>query len=206
VSSKDIEGQYRIWARSAEKEVFHALNEYLRTRFRPIRMNTPNTSQNVHGYRGVKLRDFPAPPLPFAPSDPELFIAHACVYSPSSKTLMKDILQEYEAWAGNINKQVKLCDLKDYLKNSKMVLISNVWTGNGNGQGYYGIGLKKYMNVNKNASSTGKKVSKRNENGDIVATWTTIAKAAEHEEIPAPAMSRAIKNKTIIDGFIFTTS
>lgn len=206
VSSKDIEGQYRLWARSAEKEVFHALNEYLRTRFRPIRIHTPQTSQNVHGYRGVKLIDFPTPPLPFAPSDPELFIAHACVYSPSSKTLMKDMLQEYEAWAVDINKQVKSCDLKDYLKNSQMVLTSNVWTINGNGHGYYGICLKKYMNTNKGTSTTGKRVSKRNENGDIVATWTTIAKAAEHEGMPAAAMSRVIKNRQIVDGFIFTVS
>jgi hypothetical protein len=206
VSSKDVEGQYRLWARSAEKEVFHAFNDYMRTRFRPVRLKVPNKKQVVNGYRGLKLKDFSPPQLSFAPSDPELFIAHACVYCPSGKTLMKDMQSEYEVWGTSINKNVDTKDLKEYLKNSELVLISNLWAANGNGQGYYGINLKKEMDFHKNTSSTAKTVYKRKEDGDIVATWTTIAKAAEDEGLPAVKLSRAIKNRVVIDGFIFTTS
>lgn len=205
VSSKDIEGQYRLWARSAEKEVFHAFNDYMRTRFRPIRLHSTDKNNVVNGFRGLKLKEFPPPPLPFAPSDPELFIAHACVYCPSGKTLMKDILSEYEQWGNSIDKKVSAKDLKNHLKDSQMVLISNLWAANGNGQGYYGINLKKDMVFHRNTSSTAKTVHKRNEHGDIVATWTTIAKAAQDEGLPAAKLSRAIKSKTTINGFVFTT-
>lgn len=47
-------------------------------------------------------------------------------------------------------------------------------------------------------------MTKRNENGDIVATWSTIAKAAEDEGMPPVSLRGAIKNKIVINGFVFT--
>jgi prophage antirepressor-like protein len=207
VSAKDIEGQYRLWARCADKKTFHALLDYLQTRFKHIRLPNPNpNSKNVvYGYRGLKLKDIPPFTLPFAPTDPENFLAHACIFSPSGKVIMNDILEEYEKWGKSVDKNVDRADLKNYLKHSPRVLISNVWAASGNGQGYYGLSLRKEENINR-TSSTAKQVSKRNEDGEVIATWTTIAKAAQDEGLPAAKLSRAIKNGTILNGFRYITS
>lgn len=206
VSSSDVVGQYRLWARSADKPTFHALNDYLQTRFRYIRLPTSNESQVVNGFRGLKLKEIPNTPLPFGASDHELFLAHACTYSPSGKVLMAELLNEYEKWCNSVSKIYNKSEFKNYLKNSHRVLISNVWTANGNGQGYYGLSLKNTETNNKRTSSTAKTVTKRAGNGDIIRTWTTIAKAAQDEGIPPPKLSRAIKNKTIINGFVYVVS
>jgi prophage antirepressor-like protein len=205
VSAKDIQGQYRLWARSADKETFHALNDYLQSRFKYVRLPVLNTNNVVYGFRGLKLKEIPQVPLPFAPSDPELFLAHACLFTPSGKALMSDVVDEYQKWGNSIGKSVNYKDLKNYLKNSNRILVSNIWTDNGNGQGYYGLSFKGEEIVNR-TSSTAKQVTKRNENGDVLATWTTIAKAALDEGIPATKLSRAIKNETIINGFRYISS
>lgn len=200
VSAKDIEGQYRLWARSADKETFHALKDYLQTKFKHIRLPNPNKKNVVYGYRGLKLKETTPFTLPFAPTNPENFLAHACIFSPSGKVIMNDLLEEYEKWGKSVEKTVDRVDLKNYLKNSPRVLISNVWAASGNGQGYYGLSLKKEENINR-TSSTAKKVTKRNEDGEVIATWTTIAKAAQDEGFPTAKLSRAIKNETILNGF-----
>ena len=207
VSAKDLEGQYRLWARCVDKKTFHALLDYLQTRFKHIRLPNPNpNSKNVvYGYRGLKLKETTPFTLPFAPTDPENFLAHACIFSPSGKVIMNDLLKEYENWGKSIEKTVDRQDLKNYLKNSPRVLISNVWATSGNGQGYYGLSLKKEENINR-TSSTAKKVTKRNEDGEVIATWTTIAKAAQDEGFPAAKLSRAIKNETILNGFRYVCS
>lgn len=207
VSSKDIEGQYRLWARAANKKTFHALLDYLQTRYKHIRLPNPkpNSKNVVYGYRGLKLKDIEPFTLPFAPSDPETFLAHACVFSPSAKVIMNDLLNEYKKWGESIGKNVDTEDLKNYLKNSPRVLISNIWAGKGNGQGYYGLGMKIEENINR-TSSTAKKVTKRNADGEVIASWSTIAKAAQDEGIPTAKLSRAIKNETVINGFRFVSS
>lgn len=206
VPASDIVGQYRLWARSADKQTFHALNDYLQTRFRYVRLPTTKKTTVVNGFRGVKLKELPNELLPFGASDPELFIAHACTFSPSNKVLMADLLKEYEQWCKNVGKLYNKQEFKKHLRDSPRVLVANVWTSNGNGQGYYGLCLKNdEANANR-TSSTAKHVTKRTENGDIICTWTTIAKAAHDESISSAKLSRAIKNKTIINGFIYVSS
>ena len=39
----------------------------------------------------------------------------------------------------------------------------------------------------------------------FLATWDTIAKAAELEGISAANMSRCVKNKTIVNDYYYTT-
>jgi very-short-patch-repair endonuclease len=54
-------------------------------------------------------------------------------------------------------------------------------------------------------SSTGKKVYKReNETNALLATWDTIAKAAESENMSAAKMSRCVKNKNIINDYYYS--
>lgn len=207
VSSKDITGKFRLWSRTLDKNTFYALNEYLRTRFRPIRMHSPGKKDCVHGYRGLKLKDIEVPPLPFAPSDPQLFVAHACVFSPSGRTLMKDMIEEYTKWGQSVGKQVNSKDIKEYLKdNSSFILVGNVWTAKGNGQGYYGISFKHEEEKYKQVRTVGKTVTKYDTKGNIVATWDTIAKAAEDEGMPACKLSHIIRDKKELNGFRYSAS
>ena len=54
-------------------------------------------------------------------------------------------------------------------------------------------------------TSTGKKVYKREKNtNELLATWDTIAKAAEMEGICSAKMSRYIKNKNIINDYYYS--
>ena len=55
VSMTDIIGQYRIWSKSASKETFLALQEYLKTRFTPARLKVQDKNQVVNGLKGVIL-------------------------------------------------------------------------------------------------------------------------------------------------------
>ena len=72
--------------------------------------------------------------------------------------------------------------------------------------------MKNYHDIKQNElkpkliSSTGKKVYKREVKTNILlATWDTIAKAAELEGISAAKMSRCVKNKTIINDYYYAT-
>jgi very-short-patch-repair endonuclease len=54
-------------------------------------------------------------------------------------------------------------------------------------------------------SSTGKKVFKREkETNALLATWDTIAKAAESENMSTAKMSRCVKNKNIINDYYYS--
>ena len=49
--SVNLEGRYRLWSKvKPTKEVFHALKNYLDTRFKPKRID------GNHGYIGIKLK------------------------------------------------------------------------------------------------------------------------------------------------------
>lgn len=207
VSSKDVIGQYRLWSRTPDKNAYYALNDYLRTRFRHLRLHEPNKKQVVHGFRGLKLKERNIPSLPFAPSDPELFIAHACVYTPSGRVLMNNMLEEYEKWGKSVDKDVATKDIKEYLKNNnEFVLIGNVWTDKGNGQGYYGICFKSDIENYAQVRTVGKTVTKYDQQGNIVATWDTIAKAAADEGMAPCKLSHIIKDHKEFNGFKYSAA
>ena len=97
-------------------------------------------------------------------------------------------------------------EIKEYLNNSPYALKATVWTDKGNNEGYYGLSLKQNEHNPKLISSTGKKVYKREAQTDVLlATWSTIAKAAESEDISAAKMSRYVKNKNIIEDYYYST-
>ena len=92
--SVNIEGRYRLWSQvKPTKEVFHALKNYMDTRFKPKRI------QSSHGYLGIKLK--PVEYIKKHPSNSsaaETFIFQVCVFSDCGKVLNSVLLSEYQKW------------------------------------------------------------------------------------------------------------
>ena len=201
--SVNIEGRYRLWSQvKPSKEVFHALKNYLDTRFKPKRI------ERNHGYLGIKLK-----PVEYKKSKEnspvETFIFQSCQFSDCGKVLNSVLLREYQKWKISVNKELSendMKEIKEYLNESPYALKATVWTDEGNNEGYYGVSIKQNEYKPKLISSTGKKVYKRETNTNILlATWDTIAKAAELEGISAAKMSRCVKNKTIVHDYYYAT-
>jgi hypothetical protein len=207
VSTVDIMGQYRIITQTASKEKYNKLKDYLDKRFKQSRLKTQFKDQVVNGYQGVALKELKYNKL-LTSSDTQNFIFHACMFSPSGKTLFEDLINEYKKWKEQISLPQtgeEKEELKKYLKETNYVLYTTIWANNGGGQGYYGLSLKSEMDRHRTTSSTGKKVEKRMvETNELLGTWETIAKAAEAEKICAAKMSRSIKNRvTFNDDYYF---
>ena len=203
VSSSDIEGQFRLWSKIVKKEMYLALNNYLKTRFKYVRLSIQDKNQIVYGYSGLKLKEITYKKT-LIDSDEQNFIFHCCTFSSGGKVLYKDLCEEYVNWKKSLHKETKNNDnelLKNYLTNTDYVIYTTIWTPNGNGQGFYGLSLNTQTQHIKRTSTTGKKVEKRLlENNELIGTWETIAKAADYEKICAAKMSRSIKNKIIFNG------
>jgi hypothetical protein len=210
VSSTDLEGQYRLWSRTKpSKEIYHALKNYLDTRFKHARIKNQNKDQVVHGYIGVMLKDIEYKKSAVA-SDVETFLFHACRFSPSGKILNSVLLEEYQRWKKSVKREIKendLKEIKDYLNSSKYAIKATVWTVQGSNEGYYGVSLKSEEYIHKKTSSTGKTVEKRElETGQVLGTWETIAKAAQYEGVCTSKMSRCIKNKITIKDYYYAVN
>lgn len=200
--SVNIEGRYRLWNQvKPTKEVFHALKNYLDTRFKPKRI------QGNHGYLGLKLK-----PVEYKKSreneSVENFIFQVCKFSDHGKILNSVLLREYQKWKVSVGIDLSendMKEIKEYLNASPYALKATVWTPEGNNEGYYGLSIKQEEYKPKYVSSTGKKVYKRECNTDILlATWDTIATAAASEGISAAKMSRCVKNKNIINDYYYS--
>ena len=201
VSAKNIIGQYRIIAREAKREVTQALTDYLKRKYKYDRLKTQDKDQVVYGFVGVMLK-----PIGYKkqinPTEEEIAVYEKCVFTPDGTALYKDILEEYQDWKRIMKNPFLEGDedkLKKYLKSNKNILFETVWASGGNGQGFYGIKLKKDV-TQQRKSSTGAIVEKINENNEVLTTFDSIARAAEYEKMCAAKMSRAIKNKTIFSG------
>jgi hypothetical protein len=198
-----MEGAYRIWNRvKPQKEIFHKFKTYLDTRFKPSRLSSQNKNQVVNGYIGVKLNSIDYKKK-YINNDVETFLFQVCKFSPSGKILNSTLLSEFQRWKQTMNKTLDNDDLKkikDYLNSCEYVIKSTVWTDKGSNEGYYGILLKVDEYKHKNTSSTGKKVEKIEcKTGQVLCCWSSIAKAAEDENISAAKMSRSIKNNVIFN-------
>ena len=203
-STVNITGQYRIWSKSASKEVYLALNSYLKTKFKPIRLKVQDKNCVVMGFQGIKLKEIEYKKIYVLPTNiTETFIFNSCVFVPSGKVLFSDLYNEYIKWKNKVKNPIKNNEekeLKKYLKECQHIIQSVVWCHNGNGLGYYGITLKSSTEVLRKTSSTGKSVEKRYIiNDEVIDTYETIAKAAESEKIAPCKMSRSIKAKTIFN-------
>ena len=200
--SVNIEGRYRLWSKvKPTKEVFHALKNYLDTRFKPKRI------QRNHGYLGLKLKAVEYVKHQ-SNSTVETFIFQVCKFSDCGKVLNSVLLREYQKWKVSVGKELTdndMKEIKEYLNSSPYALKATVWTDEGNNEGYYGLSIKQTDIKPKLISSTGKKVFKREkETNTLLATWDTIAKAAEGENMSTAKMSRCVKNKNIINDYYYS--
>jgi len=202
VNCKDIEGQYRIWGKTASKEIFLSLHTYLKTRFNYIRIKKQDTNGVNYGFEGITLKEIQYKKSPI-PSKEQEFIFHACVFSSGGKVLHNDLVDEYKKWKQSLNMEItrdESAKIKEYLKSTDYTLEKPVWTIKGNGIGYYGLSLKNQTDIVKRTSSNGKKVEKKSiQTEETIGTWETIAKAADSEKISATKLSRSIKKKTIFN-------
>ena len=197
-SSTVMEGQFRIWSKTKpKKETFHALKNYLDTRFKPARISNQTKDQLVHGYIGVKLKDLTYKKK-HSDNDAETFLFQVCHFSPCGKIMNSTLMEEYQRWKKSVNKDVSdtdMTDLKKYLNDCEDVIKATVWTDKGSNEGYYGVSLKSEEHKHKTTSSTGKSVEKREiKTNVLLGKWETIAKAASSEGMSPAKMSRSIKN------------
>jgi hypothetical protein len=173
------------------------------TRFNPKRI------QGNHGYLGIKIKPIEYKKI-LENSPIETFIFQVCQFSDCGKILNSVLLREYQKWKISVGKEITDSDMKEikeYLNLSQYALKATVWTDEGNNEGYYGLALKQNEYKPKIISSTGKKVYKREKDTDLLlATWDTIAKAAETECISTAKMSRCVKNKIIIKDYYYSSS
>jgi len=208
-SSTNMEGQFRIWCKTKpKKEIFHALKNYLDTRFKPSRISNQNKNQLVHGYIGVKLKDIEYKKK-LVNSDVETFLFQVCKFTPCGKILNSTLLSEYQRWKKSVAKECSendMKEIKEYLNSCEYALKAVVWTDYGSNEGYYGLLLKCDEYKHKNTSSTGKKINKIEvSSGQVLGTWDTIAKAAEYEKMSATKMSNSVKNKTVFKDYYYCT-
>jgi hypothetical protein len=149
------------------------------------------------GYSGVSSK-----PIHYLRRDPnsnvETFIFDKCVFRPSGTALVREIVAEYKEWKRHMEipyKDSDEQDVKGYLKQCPHVLFETVWTQQGNGQGFYGIVLKRDEHTSR-ISSTAAKIEKRDNNGHVLSKYESIVKAAAEEGMSAAKMSRCVKNST----------
>jgi hypothetical protein len=201
--SVNMEGRFRLWNKvKPTKEMFHALKNYLDTRFKPKRI------QGHHGYIGVKLKTIDYKKQ-CENSDVEIFIFQVCKFSDNGKILNSVLLNEYQKWKLSVNKEITDTDMKElkqYLNSSPYALKATVWTEYGNNEGYYGLSIKENNMKPQYTSSTGKKVYKREVGtNQLLGSWETIVKASEFEGISKAKMSRNIKNKVVLNNSYYST-
>jgi len=198
-ASTNMEGQFRIWSKTKpKKETFHALKNYLDTRFKSARISSQTCDQIVHGYIGVKLKEI-IYKKKLVDNNVETFLFQVCKFSPNGKMLNSTLFSEYQRWKKSIGKPCSdddMKELKDYLNSCEYTLKATVWTGEGSNEGYYGVMLKSDERKHKATSSTGKCVEKRDKDNNVLGRWETIVKAANSENLSTSKMSRAIKAGT----------
>lgn len=204
VHAKDIVGLQRLVAREAKQEITAAFTDYLKRRFKYDRLRVQNTDKIAMGYHGVTLK-----PIEYKICDPssqvETFVFDKCVFRPGATALFREITEEYKEWKRNMKLVWSDSDelsLKTWLKSSPHVLFETVWTQQGNGQGFYGLALKRDERISR-VSSTATKIEKRDLNNNVLSRYASIAKAAEEECMSAAKMSRCVKNRVMFDDYYY---
>ena len=201
--SVNLEGRYRLWSRvKPSKEVFHALKNYLDTRFKAKKIKTQ------HGYLGIKLKEVEYKKTK-QNSNVETYIFQVCQFSDCGKILNSVLLKEYQKWKQSVNKELTdndMKDMKEYLNSSPHALKATVWSENESNEGYYGISLRPdyYETKMKLNASRGKIINKKDaKTHELLSTWESILKASLNENISAAKMSRCVKNKTVIKDYYY---
>jgi len=201
VDSCDIIAQFRIWNKvKPKRETNERFNTYLKTRFLATRLQNQTKDQCVHGFVGVILKSIEYKKT--LTNDPtETFIFECCRFSPNNRIATNKLHEEYVRYKNKMGLNIissELDDIKKYLNNCEYVQKGTLYIQEEKFtyEGYYGLALKTdNPNIRKISSNTGKKVQKIDSTtGSVLNNWTTIAKAATHENMSASKMSRSIKN------------
>ena len=214
VDSTTIAGQFRIYNRTKPTKVlFENFNKYMRTRFLACRLKNQTSNQVCHGFKGIALREIHYKKL-YSSNEVENFLFENCVFSPNYRAATNKIVEEFINYKKNndllINNNEDK-DMKNYLKNCQYIVGGPIRLHNIDAtfEGYYGISLKNDLENNEriSTSSSGKSVQKiDSKTKEVLNTWSSIAKAALHEEFSSAKMSRAIKNNTLINGCYYINS
>ena len=208
VSSKDIQGAFKIHSRATSNIVTTAFTQFLKLNFIESRLRIQDKNQVVNGYIGIKVKDVVYKKQFLVNNDEETFIFARCVFALGKTKLFEDIFKEYKNWKQNMGKTEEKEDeakLKKYLKDCPYTLATTVWADGGGGQGYYGIAFPSDIAQHR-TSSTGCVVERCQMNGDVLDTHETIAKAATMQltelkiKMSAAKLSRSIEKKVEIVG------
>jgi len=207
VDSTTIVAQFRIYNRTKPtKLLFENFNKYMRTRFLACRLKNQTSNQVCHGFKGIALKTIEYKKL-YSSNEVENFLFENCAFSPNYRGATNKIVEEFINYKKNndllINNNESK-DIKNYLKNCQYIVGGPIRLHNIDAtfEGYYGISLKNDLNNNERISSTtsGKSVQKLDaKTKEVLNSWSSIAKAALHEEFSSAKMSRAIKNNTLIN-------
>jgi hypothetical protein len=217
VNSKEISGQYRLWAREDGKTTFSAVLAYMSERFRYKRLEGQAKNTVVNGFFGVKLKPVPAYVLPADATLQERFLYETCDRGPEFKCVQTQLVQLFKEWmqknGHGAATDFQVLSLVEFLKTN--FFKANIWITNGStpGQGMWGIGLQIHSHLYRSVPTTSKRVwmidvSTRqvipvDEHND---SWPTIALAAESRGWCTAKMSRAIDKGTVFDGVKYTTN
>ena len=212
IDSTTIAAQFRIYNRAKPtRALFQSFNQYMRTRFLACRLQNKDQDRNgsvAHGYKGIALK-----PLEYkkqyTQNEVEDFLFENCVFSPNSRAATNHLIQqfiEYKRSTDLLINNNEARDMKNYLRNCEYIIGGAIRLHNNDDtfEGYYGISLKSDPDNDEtetriSQTSSGKHVEKiDNATGNVLKTWTSIAKAALNEGFSTAKMSRAIKNSTVI--------
>jgi len=213
VDSTTILAQFRIYNRTKPtKLLFENFNKYMRTRFLACRIKNQTSNQVCHGFKGIALKTIEYKKL-YSSNEVENFLFENCAFSPNYRAATNKIVEEFINYKKNndllINNNEDK-DMKNYLKNCQYIVGGPIRLHNIDAtfEGYYGISLKKDLENNERISSasSGKSVQKLDaKTKEVLNSWSSIAKAAIHEEFSSAKMSRAIKNNTLIKDAYYVT-
>lgn len=215
IQASKIIGLYRIWCGEAKRSNKNVCVNYLKKNFIYDRIKNSTTQGSTYGFKGITIKHI-AYEKQLLTDDTENFIFHKCTFVPDGTAFIKNIVEEYVSWKQNMNKPITENEDKEimnYFKNynSHHVIYVNVWSKahKQSNQGYYGISLNSQMNikhVNNFASQCKKAVYKIDpETGIEIDTWESIARTADAIGASASKLSRHIKNKQILNGFLYIT-
>ncbi len=207
VDSTTIVAQFRIYNRTKPtKLLFENFNKYMRTRFLACRLKNQTSNQVCHGFKGIALKTIEYKKL-YSSNEVENFLFENCAFSPNYRGATNKIVEEFINYKKNNNLLInnnESKDIKNYLKNCNYIVGGPIRLHNIDAtfEGYYGISLKKDLENNERicTASSGKCVQKLDaKTKEVLNSWTSIAKAALHEDFSSAKMSRAIKNNTLIN-------
>ena len=207
VDSTTIVAQFRIYNRTKPtKLLFENFNKYMRTRFLAYRLKNQTSNQVCHGFKGIALKTIEYKKL-YSSNEVENFLFENCAFSPNYRAATNKIVEEFINYKKNNNLLINNNedkDMKNYLKNCQYIVGGPIRLHNIDAtfEGYYGISLKKDLENNERicSASSGKSVQKLDaKTKEVLNSWSSIAKAAIHEEFSTAKMSRAIKNNSLIN-------